>query len=42
MDSVPSNVYAAGVAILVLHIALGAFIYKIYFDTQMKAQSKID
>ncbi|XP_033215672.1 vacuolar ATPase assembly integral membrane protein VMA21 homolog [Belonocnema kinseyi] len=42
MDSVPSNVYAAGVTILVLHVALGAFIYKIYFDTEIKAQSKID
>ncbi|XP_012261439.1 vacuolar ATPase assembly integral membrane protein VMA21 homolog [Athalia rosae] len=42
MDTVPSNVYAAVVSIVVLHIALGSFIYRAYFDSQPKTQSKID
>lgn len=42
MSTVPSNVYAAVVAILVLHVALGAFIYRAYFDTPAKPSSKKD
>ncbi|KAK9305220.1 hypothetical protein QLX08_003660 [Tetragonisca angustula] len=42
LNHVPSNVYSAGVAILVLHIALGAFIYRAYFDDQSKTQTKRD
>ncbi|XP_043605233.1 vacuolar ATPase assembly integral membrane protein VMA21 homolog isoform X2 [Bombus pyrosoma] len=42
LDQVPSNVYSAGVAILVLHVALGAFIYRAYFDDQSKTQTKRD
>lgn len=41
-NSVPSNVYSAGVAILVLHVALAAFIYRAYFDDQTKIQAKRD
>ena len=42
LNNVPSNVYSAGVAILVLHVALGAFIYRAYFDDQSKTQTKRD
>ncbi|XP_076375796.1 vacuolar ATPase assembly integral membrane protein VMA21 homolog [Megalopta genalis] len=42
LNHVPSNVYSAVVAILVLHVALGAFIYRAYFDDQSKTQSKQD
>lgn len=42
LNDVPSNVYSAAVAILVLHVALGAFIYRAYFDDQSKAQTKRD
>lgn len=42
LNHVPSNVYAAGVAVLVLHMALAAFIYRAYFDDQSKAQAKKD
>ncbi|XP_060817205.1 vacuolar ATPase assembly integral membrane protein VMA21 homolog [Bombus pascuorum] len=42
LNQVPSNVYSAGVAILVLHVALGAFIYRAYFDDQSKTQTKRD
>ncbi|KAK1135968.1 hypothetical protein K0M31_000538 [Melipona bicolor] len=42
LDHIPSNVYSAGVAILVLHVALGAFIYRAYFDDQSKPQTKRD
>ncbi|XP_031834766.1 vacuolar ATPase assembly integral membrane protein VMA21 homolog [Nomia melanderi] len=42
LNHVPSNVYSAGVAILVLHVALGAFIYRAYFDDQTKTQTKQD
>ncbi|XP_012287336.1 vacuolar ATPase assembly integral membrane protein VMA21 homolog isoform X2 [Orussus abietinus] len=42
LDTIPSNVYAAGIAVIVLHAALGAFIYKAYFDTQPKISSKSD
>ncbi|XP_046748468.1 vacuolar ATPase assembly integral membrane protein VMA21 homolog [Diprion similis] len=42
LNTVPSNVYAAGVSIIVLHTALGAFIYRAYFDSQPKVQVKID
>ncbi|XP_066589119.1 vacuolar ATPase assembly integral membrane protein VMA21 homolog [Prorops nasuta] len=41
-NSVSSNVYSAGLAILVLHVALGAFIYRAYFDDQTKMQTKKD
>ncbi|XP_076175488.1 vacuolar ATPase assembly integral membrane protein VMA21 homolog [Ptiloglossa arizonensis] len=42
LNHVPSNVYSAGIAILVLHVALGAFIYRAYFDDQSKTQTKRD
>ncbi|CAL7936429.1 unnamed protein product [Xylocopa violacea] len=42
LNQVPSNVYSAGVAVLVLHVALGAFIYRAYFDDQSKTQVKRD
>ncbi|XP_053973493.1 vacuolar ATPase assembly integral membrane protein VMA21 homolog [Hylaeus anthracinus] len=42
LSHVPSNVYSAGVAIIVLHVALGAFIYRAYFDDQSKTQTKRD
>lgn len=42
INSIPSNVYSAGVAIIVLHIALAAFIYRAYFDDQSKTQTKQD
>ncbi|XP_076675772.1 vacuolar ATPase assembly integral membrane protein VMA21 homolog [Andrena cerasifolii] len=42
LNDVPSNVYSAAVAILVLHVALGAFIYRAYFDDQSKTQTKQD
>lgn len=42
LNNVPSNVYSAGVAIFVLHVALGAFIYRAYFDDQSKIQTKRD
>ncbi|KAL7290143.1 vacuolar ATPase assembly integral membrane protein VMA21 homolog [Trichogramma pretiosum] len=44
LSAVASNVYAAGIAILVLHVALGAFIYKAYTDSSgsTKPQSKAD
>ncbi|XP_015116909.1 vacuolar ATPase assembly integral membrane protein VMA21 homolog [Diachasma alloeum] len=41
LNTVPSNVYSAIVAVLVLHGALGAFIYRAYFQPD-KAQSKKD
>ncbi|XP_035728373.1 vacuolar ATPase assembly integral membrane protein VMA21 homolog [Vespa mandarinia] len=41
-NSIPSNVYSAGVAIVVLHIALGAFIYRAYFDERSKTEVKKD
>lgn len=31
MNATSSNVYAAVIAIIVLHVALGSFIYKAYF-----------
>lgn len=42
LNHVPSNVYSAAVAILVLHVALGSFIYRAYFDDQSKTQTKRD
>jgi len=36
LNTVPSNVYSAGVAIIVLHIALGVFIYRAYFDDRSR------
>ncbi|KAG7206375.1 hypothetical protein KM043_003741 [Ampulex compressa] len=42
LNNVPSNVYSAGVAVLVLHVALGAFIYRAYFDDHAKTQTKKD
>ncbi|XP_051171077.1 vacuolar ATPase assembly integral membrane protein VMA21 homolog [Leptopilina boulardi] len=42
VNSIASNVYAAGVAILVLHVALGSFIYRTYFDSPTKSQAKTD
>ena len=32
-DSVMSNVISAGVSVIILHVALGLFIYKAYFDS---------
>ncbi|XP_058796309.1 vacuolar ATPase assembly integral membrane protein VMA21 homolog [Phymastichus coffea] len=42
LNSVSSNIYAAGVAMLILHLALGAFIYRAYFDQPTKTPSKQD
>ncbi|XP_076237467.1 vacuolar ATPase assembly integral membrane protein VMA21 homolog [Calliopsis andreniformis] len=42
LNHVPSNVYSAGVAVIVLHIGLGAFIYRAYFDDPSKTQMKKD
>ncbi|KAL0107036.1 hypothetical protein PUN28_015530 [Cardiocondyla obscurior] len=43
LNNVPSNVYSAGVAVIVLHIALGVFIYRAYFDERSKVPTvKID
>ncbi|OXU21903.1 hypothetical protein TSAR_002414 [Trichomalopsis sarcophagae] len=42
LSTVTSNVYAAGVAVLVLHLALAAFIYRAYFDTPSKTPAKSD
>lgn len=42
LNHVPSNIYSAGVAVIVLHVALGAFIYRAYFDDQSKTQTKQD
>ncbi|XP_034934890.1 vacuolar ATPase assembly integral membrane protein VMA21 homolog [Chelonus insularis] len=42
LNSIPSNVYAAIFSILVLHGALGVFIYKAYSESQSKAPSKTD
>ncbi|XP_029165166.1 vacuolar ATPase assembly integral membrane protein VMA21 homolog [Nylanderia fulva] len=39
LNNVPSNVYSAGVAVIVLHIALGAFIYRAYFDDRSKTSA---
>jgi len=39
LNSVPSNVYAAVVAVSVLHVALGAFIYRAYFETKPTAKT---
>ena len=39
LSNVPSNVYSAGVAVIVLHIALGAFIYRAYFDDRSKTST---
>lgn len=36
LNNVTSNVYSAGVAIIVLHIAVGVFIYRAYFDERSK------
>ncbi|KAF7994672.1 hypothetical protein HCN44_004144 [Aphidius gifuensis] len=41
MSPTSSNVYAAVIAIIVLHAALGAFIYKAYF-TGKKVPAKKD
>ncbi|KAL2714576.1 vacuolar ATPase assembly integral membrane protein VMA21 [Vespula squamosa] len=41
-NSIPSNVYSAGVAIVVLHISVGAFIYRAYFDERSKTEVKKD
>ncbi|XP_072162585.1 vacuolar ATPase assembly integral membrane protein VMA21 homolog [Bemisia tabaci] len=35
-DSISSNVYSAALAVIVLHVTLGAFIYKAYSDTGTK------
>ncbi|OAD58714.1 Vacuolar ATPase assembly integral membrane protein VMA21, partial [Eufriesea mexicana] len=37
---IASNVYASAVSILVLHIGLGSFIYRAYFDNQARKQTK--
>ncbi|XP_011685264.1 PREDICTED: vacuolar ATPase assembly integral membrane protein VMA21 homolog [Wasmannia auropunctata] len=43
LNNVPSNVYSAGVAVIVLHIALGVFIYRAYFDDRSRISAvKID
>ncbi|XP_011154273.1 vacuolar ATPase assembly integral membrane protein VMA21 homolog [Harpegnathos saltator] len=42
LNNVPSNVYSAGVAVIVLHIALGAFIYRAYFDDRSRTSVKRD
>lgn len=42
MSSISSNVSAAIVAVLALHGALGAFIYRAYFDGQTKLAPKND
>ncbi|EZA53774.1 hypothetical protein X777_06670, partial [Ooceraea biroi] len=39
LSHVPSNVYSAGVAIVVLHVALGLFIYRAYFDDRSKTST---
>ncbi|XP_012528921.1 vacuolar ATPase assembly integral membrane protein VMA21 homolog [Monomorium pharaonis] len=36
LNNVSSNVYSAGVAVIVLHIALGVFIYRAYFDDRSR------
>ncbi|XP_011304607.1 vacuolar ATPase assembly integral membrane protein VMA21 homolog [Fopius arisanus] len=41
LNTVPSSIYSAIVAVLVLHGALGAFIYRAYFQPE-KTQSKKD
>lgn len=41
-NSVPSNVCSAGVAIVVLHVAMGVFIYRAYFDDRSKTPVKKD
>ncbi|KAI4484069.1 hypothetical protein M0804_007525 [Polistes exclamans] len=41
-NSISSNVYSAGVAIVVLHVALAAFIYRAYFDERSKTEVKKD
>ncbi|KAF7386826.1 vacuolar ATPase assembly integral membrane protein VMA21 [Vespula maculifrons] len=42
INSISSNVYSAGVTIVVLHIALGAYIYRAYFDERSKTEVKKD
>ncbi|XP_043678423.1 vacuolar ATPase assembly integral membrane protein VMA21 homolog [Vespula pensylvanica] len=42
VNSIPSNVYSAGVTIVVLHISLGAYIYRAYFDERSKTEVKKD
>ncbi|XP_012234479.1 vacuolar ATPase assembly integral membrane protein VMA21 homolog [Linepithema humile] len=36
LTNIRSNVYSAGIAVLVLHVALGAFIYRAYFDDRSR------
>ncbi|KAH0550855.1 vacuolar ATPase assembly integral membrane protein VMA21 homolog [Cotesia glomerata] len=42
LDSMQSSVTAAIIAVITLHIALGAFIYKAYSDTPAKVTEKRD
>ncbi|XP_014217745.1 vacuolar ATPase assembly integral membrane protein VMA21 homolog [Copidosoma floridanum] len=42
LSAVSSNVYAALTAVIVLHVALGMFIYRAYFDSPTKAPWKAD
>ncbi|KAL6257835.1 vacuolar ATPase assembly integral membrane protein VMA21 homolog [Pogonomyrmex barbatus] len=39
LNNVSSNVYSAGIAVIILHIALGVFIYRAYFDDQSKTSA---
>lgn len=39
LTNIRSNVYSAGVAVIVLHVALGAFIYRAYFDDRSRTSA---
>lgn len=41
-NTTSSSVYSAGIAVLVLHIALGVFIYRVYYEDQSKMITKKD
>merc|ERR1719295_989562 len=41
-STIGTNIVAAVVAVIVLHLALGLFIYKAYFDGGKKASSLIE
>lgn len=41
-DNIPSNVYSAVVAMLVLHVALATFLYRSYKDDRAEAALKTD
>lgn len=43
LASIPSNVYAAIASVIVIHVALGMYIYRAYSETPPgKAPSKVD